>query len=276
MASPKDFLKKLSYHPVLVKLTKSLGLRKLLRAGYFYVNRPRDGVLTCTVENTDFNIRIANASELRLAESIVHEHGELPVIGSLVSATHDGDVVFDIGANIGIYTVALAQKTGFKGKVIAFEPEEKSHQRLAENVQLNGLTNVMLIKKALGDTNGKSQLYLGDTTGNFSLVKPYEQTDHVQTIDVVRGDDFIIQNNLPTPAVVKIDVEGFEYSVLQGLKHALSHSACRVLCCEIHPGLFPQGVQESMILDFITSVGFSKIQTFKREFSAYHVIAKKS
>ena len=81
---------------------------------------------------------------------------------------------------------------------------------------------------------------------------------------------------MPIANAVKIDVEGYEYSVIKGLEKILTSSACRVLCCEIHVGLFPEGITEEKIMETIKSFGFVKINTFERGFSAYHIIATKN
>jgi FkbM family methyltransferase len=242
---------------------------------YYYFAKPKNNVLDVTIGGNKAKFFVRNPDELRLAESVSGQWGEKPVIDSFVSLLKKGDAFYDIGANIGIFTVAVANAVGKEGKVIAFEPEKQSITRLKENLGINNLQNVKIIEKALGDENKKTKLYIGGTTGNFSLVNIYDQHADTQEIELVKGDDFVKNNNLPIPTAVKIDVEGYELSVLKGLEETLKNPVCKVICCEVHIGLFPKGITEENIIEFIKLLGFTKIQTFKRAFSAYHIIAQK-
>jgi len=268
-------LKKISYNPIIVKLVSFFHLRTLARKLYFYFSHPQNNILDVLVVGLNVKFYVRTPDDLRLVESVTGDAGEKKVIESFLDIIKEGDIVYDIGANMGTYSVLLAKKTGNNGKVIAFEPEEESHKLLMENIALNNLKNVSVIKKALGKENKNSDLYIGKTTGNFSLVKSYEHNLDSQKIEIVHGDDFVLKNNLPIPNALKIDVEGYEYDVLFGLKETLKNDLCRIICCEIHPGLFSDGVDERMILSFIKSLGFENVEVFKRAFSAYHIIATK-
>jgi len=242
---------------------------------YYYWDRPKNGILNVTVMGLPAKFHVRNPDELRLAESVSGQWGELPVIEGFLSHIHTGDVVFDVGANIGIYTILLAKKVGATGKVIAFEPEKESYDRLVDNAGINDLKNIIVQKKALGQEDKQAKLYIGKTTGNFSLIKSYEKGVGSQDIEIVSGDAFLKAQNLPVPKAVKIDVEGYEYNVLVGLQETLRQPSCKVICCEVHPGLFPDGVTEETVLKYIESLGFTETKMFKRAFSAYHIIACK-
>ena len=92
---------------------------------------------------------------------------------------------------------------------------------------------------------------------------------------VAAGDSFRESKKLPMPAVVKIDVEGFEYHVLQGLRHTLAHSECRLLCCEVHTQLVPKDISSERILGFVRSLGFSRTETYNR-YDTFHLLASKA
>lgn len=270
-----NFIKKVSYNPFLIKLVKFLHLRSILRKGYYKLNRPKDGVLDINLSGVSAKFLISNPDEFRLTESVTGENGEKKVLEKFLSLIKKGDVIYDIGANTGVWSVFLSKVAGDQGKVIAFEPEKESIQRLKENLKVNNISNVLIIEKALGDKNQKSKLFIGDTTGNFSLVNLYEKDEKFQEVEIVVGDDCVKDQNLPIPKAVKIDVEGYEYSVLMGLKNTLQNPACKVICCEVHLGLFPDGITDEKVIELIKSFGFKNIETFKRAFSAYHIIATK-
>jgi len=271
-----NFLKKVSYHPFIIKTIRFFHLRPILRKFYYYWACPKNSILQLKIDKIDAEFYVRTPDELRLAESVSGEWGEQRILKKLISNLDLGDIVYDVGANIGIYTVILAKAVGNNGKVVAFEPEKESFERLQENVKINNLNNVQIIRKALGDKNSDGKLYIGNTTGNFSLVKMYEEGINYQKVEIIRGDEFVKAENLPIPKLVKIDVEGYEYSALVGLRGTLIHPDCKIICCEVHPSLFPEGITEEKVLDLIKSFGFLKMDTFKRPFSAYHVIAYKN
>ena len=212
---------------------------------------------------------------MRLIESVTGDEGEKKVLSRLLSFLEEGDVVYDVGANVGVYSVILAKKIGVSGKVFAFEPEKESLAKLNENARLNGLENIVLVDKALGDSAASGNLYISQTTGNFSLANIYDKEAKSEPVEIVRGDDFVQQKNMPIPKAVKIDVEGYEYLVLKGLKETLARKECKIICCEIHVGIFSGDATEEKIFEFIKSLGFKEIEVFKRGFSAYHIIAVK-
>ena len=83
-----------------------------------------------------------------------------------------GDVVLDIGANIGYYTLILAKCVGKEGKVFAFEPEPNNFSLLKKNIQINGYKNVVLVQKAVSNKNEKLMMYLNkDNIGCHTIYK---------------------------------------------------------------------------------------------------------
>lgn len=123
----------------------------------------------------------------------------------------DGGLFFDIGANIGSYTLVSSEQD--RALVYSFEPHPATFGMLKENVELNRRDNVRLFNMALGIQAG--EVFLSDDPG--SAVNHIENKRGEKTIPVncIRADSFCMENNL-LPNHVKIDVEGFEYDVLAG------------------------------------------------------------
>src|SRR5208283_3055615 len=96
-----------------------------------------------------------------------HEADEKHLILSLIQP---GMVVFEIGANIGDYTLAFSRKCGPEGKVYAFEPSPKTFAVLRQNLELNGYRNTVLVNRAVSDTEGLACLFEdAGSSGNSSL-----------------------------------------------------------------------------------------------------------
>jgi len=131
---------------------------------------------------------------------------------------------------------------GEDGQVVAFEPEPLSRERLQQNVEANGLTNVRILPLALGRKRGTFKLAVeaAFTAGSHQVV-PFDSGATVSgrrlvDVEVVTGDELRRSSvaPLPMPDALKIDVEGAELDVLTGLEATLRDSRCRTLLCEVH------------------------------------------
>jgi len=152
---------------------------------------------------------------------------------ALQTLCRKGDIVLDIGANIGGFTVPLAERVGPTGEVHAFEPFRKMFQHLNANVALNGLVNVFTYNVALGREDHYEDVYSPDLgTFNFpSAVRIAEQLDHDEAeksnlryefkkerITVRRLDNFAFGGRV---GLVKIDVEFMEAEVILGARELI-------------------------------------------------------
>lgn len=271
-----DFIKRLTYRRELRKLVRFLHLSKVFRKWYYSWLRPPNGIMTMEVRGISSQFYIQTPGELRILESRGGGgYGEQHILEQLLSSLHPGDVVYDIGSHVGLYTVFLAKAVGSGGQVIAFEPENQNYEHLLNNLKLNNLPNVRAFRKALGDKDGEEKLYLGEDTGNSSLIQPHGRETNYELVELAKGDRFIKAENLPIPKMVKIDVEGYEYNVIEGLCHTLAQPTCELVCCEVHPTLLPAGVNPDAISVLLKSLGFDRVDTYPRD-SEYHIVAYKT
>jgi FkbM family methyltransferase len=144
---------------------------------------------------------------------------ELPVQEALSTCLKPGDTFYDIGANVGFFTVIAAKLVGSVGKVYAFEPDKHNAAAVRHNVKLNNFNNISVWEKAVADTSGKGELLLARYSGGHTLSvidRPRDLAGST-TVKVVSIDDLIEQQQLTPPTVVKIDVEGAEIEVLWGM-----------------------------------------------------------
>lgn len=174
-----------------------------------------------------------------------------------------GKVVYDIGANIGITTLFFAKHVGEEGLVVAFEPVPPTAQRLQENVRINRLQNVRIYAVALGNVAGQAEIcYAEDASGIATLRKDmaqgYQREYQMQTftVEVVPLDALVEREHLPAPDFIKIDVEGFEYQVLQGAR-ALIERARPSLFMELHGASHEERAETwKQIYEFLTARGY--------------------
>ena len=137
-----------------------------------------------------------------------------------------GDSFIDVGANIGMITLLAARRVGAAGRVHAFEPNPVAFRRLQDVLKINGIAHVTAREVALGDRPGAMVLsvLLGHTgmgtLGTVGGADADKITDRY-TVRVVPGDE-LIPPHLPGPAMVKLDVEGYECHALRGLHDTIS------------------------------------------------------
>ena len=130
-----------------------------------------------------------------------------------------GDVVLDVGAHYGFYSLLASCLVGVKGCVLAFEPHLHNYRRLAANLRLNGIKNVKAFNLALGEFNGRAKLYTDGESGAYSTF--FKRGARYQKVRMVRLDTVATQMGLEKLDLIKIDIEGAELSVLEGARETI-------------------------------------------------------
>jgi len=191
---------------------------------------------------------------LQLSFSGVHERFTTQFV---MQEIKKGDVVLDIGANIGYYTLIFAKLVGDNGKVFAFEPEPNNFALLKKNVEINGYHNVVLIEKAVSNKNGKTRLYLAKE--NLGDHRIYESEVIIGRnsieIDTVRLDDYF-KDYEEKIDFIKMDIQGAEPAAFEGMIRLLEKKHPKLLT-EFWPGGLNQfGVQPGEYINLIVRNGF--------------------
>tara|TARA_Y100000588_G_C14103688_1_gene859959 strand:+ start:245 stop:1087 length:843 start_codon:yes stop_codon:yes gene_type:complete len=160
----------------------------------------------------------------------IREYGEFSEIEFSIMQKFigNGDVVFDIGANIGAFTIPFAKKVGDDGKIYSFEPQSFIYDLLCRNIKENNLKNIRNFNNGLGESRQKIKLDKIDysSVGNFGgvgLKDDYDNTatakilknEKKQIVEIIKLDDFL---NIKKCDFVKMDVEMMEIDVLEGGK----------------------------------------------------------
>ena len=137
-----------------------------------------------------------------------------------------GGVAVDVGANVGAHTLTLATLVGTQGRVLAFEPNPATRRKLQVNLSLNALSQVDVFGVALGNTNEQLQLRvprsdsLQASNPGLASLHALETPHDLVNVDV-RVFDEVVGLKLERLDVVKIDVQGYEQAVLEGMKSSL-------------------------------------------------------
>jgi FkbM family methyltransferase len=177
----------------------------------------------------------------------------------LLGAIFEGMIVWDVGANVGVYTKLFAERVGLSGKVVAFEPSPKTFPILRDATR--AYPTVLIHNAALSNEDGGATFYISKTdTGHGttdSLIPSKRAEADAVIVTALRGDSPKLG---PTPNVVKIDVEGFELEVLQGMSGILSKAELRAIFIEVHfLELMNRGLAAApqQIVDILHAFGFT-------------------
>ena len=177
-----------------------------------------------------------------------------------------GQVFYDIGANIGVYTILAAYHVGDAGKVFAFEPHSANFSSLLNNIVLNKLTGIVCpCNFALNDEQGFFRFdYCSAEAGQSSsqLVPDHENFDRVNLPEIselkqaVSVDNLIVSREFPKPHHIKIDVDGNELRILRGMSGLLDSPERPIsIQVEISPS------REEDILSFLATHGYIPVKT---------------
>lgn len=163
-----------------------------------------------------------------------------------------GDVVLDIGANIGFYTKILSELVGDMGKVYAFEPDKTNFSHLINNTK--NLSNVEFINKAVSNKTGKITLYQSDLLNVDH--KTYATKDYTSKteIDCIAVDDIIPNKKVD---FIKIDIQGYEYFAFKGMQEIFKANDNLKIITELYPyGLNNSGISIEEFLHLLTENAF--------------------
>lgn len=172
----------------------------------------------------------------------------------------EGSCFLDVGAAAGAYSL-LAGYILKRGTVVAVEPDPSSFEQLVKNIQLNRFSScVIAMQTALGSEYGTATLYTDGAEGVAPRLRPAKGLDNAVETRVETVDELIEEEVMPSPTVVKIDVEGAEADVLLGMSETLGarKSAVSDIFLELHreAELIQFGTKRAEVLEIVDSFGF--------------------
>jgi len=178
-----------------------------------------------------------------------------PVFMDLIeSEVGDGDVAFDLGANIGYITTLLAKYVGVSGKVYGVEPSPRNFEILKKNISLNNQAEIVEVSQmAISASSGSRELNISSQSNLNSFTRTKHSIDSI-TVDTKSIDDFFEHRRYPN--FIKMDIEGAEVEALSGMDKLLSRHDGRLgILIEVHP-MYYDGEAFSQQLRRLFSEGF--------------------
>lgn len=172
-----------------------------------------------------------------------------------LSKLSKGDVVLDIGANMGVYSLLSSERVGSSGKIIAFEPDNENYECFKKSIRENKMDNIVLHPYAV--SNKTETIYFEKNafnSGNHQIRK--EKTDQSQhSIEAVCLDEFLV--DISRIDVIKIDIQGAEFFAFEGMKRLIERFPKVLIFAEYWvKGLKNMGVDPNNYLKLLESMDF--------------------
>jgi FkbM family methyltransferase len=204
----------------------------------------------------------------------VFEHGyyEQDTVDIFRKLLSPGMVVFDIGANIGQYSLVASERVGKTGKVHGFEPDPTTFAWLDRNIKLNQSSNVALNQVALFSESGKKTLYLANArdTGSNSFAIPWTFSGRTCEVTCSTVNDYLRKEKITHVDVLKIDVEGSELAILRGASALMDAEDKPVLLVEFEEERQAHfGTSCAHLANFLMSKGYALYKCSKPPLEPY-------
>lgn len=216
---------------------------------------------------------VMDLDQERMTERAILQHlgaglfYEPDVSAAIVRIVQPGDVVVDVGANIGFFSLLMGLLVGPEGSVVGFEPGDNNIPRLNANIALTKLENIFLVDKPASSAAGQISFYLNaDNSGGNALWDPAEFPGNERckkepekvTLQATTIDAEIARLGLSTPKLIKVDTEGAEHQVLTGARGLLEGCKVPYVIAELHEfGLAKMGSSQMGLRGYMEGLGYS-------------------
>ncbi len=169
----------------------------------------------------------------------------------------ESDIVIDLGAHIGYYTLLAAERVGITGKVYAFEPDPRNFSLLKKNVSVNDFPQVVTENLAVGAENGTVKLYREEHNLGDHRIYASDGKRHALEVNITKLDAYF-SSTLPSVALLKMDIQGAEYQALLGMRSLIKKNKNMVIITEFWPeGMRAAGSDPEAFLKELQSLGYT-------------------
>jgi FkbM family methyltransferase len=191
---------------------------------------------------------------------------EEPVVNLITSNLRASDVFFDVGANVGFFSLTAARIVGASGQVHSFEPLPKLADLLRKTVVANALTNMTVVEAVVGKTEGVSSIAAMPDSAYSHVMEGARSIDESHggwkriVVKSVALDDYVERIVGRLPRLIKMDIEGFEMEAIDGAQRMLSHANGPDVICEVgHPHLARFGHMPAELFGRFSAMGYTAV-----------------
>ena len=236
-----------------------------------YLGRTKTFVLNrCKTSSVEFDGRLMTIPENEYLQFTIltHNRSREKYFKKVIKK---GDIVLDLGANVGYFTCLFAQLVGETGKVYAFEPEPSNFKLLKKNVEMNNYKNVVLEEKAVSNKTHKARLFLTDNGSMDHRLYESDQKRESIEVDVIKLDDYFkdqeIQFNF-----IKSDLQGSDIAAIDGMQELFKKSKNVKMDFEFAPHMAKGfGSDPEEFIDRIKNLGFNFYENARYDIKPNHL-----
>jgi FkbM family methyltransferase len=175
-----------------------------------------------------------------------------------LSVCMPGSVFLDVGANCGYYTGLFLSRADRHSRVVALEPDPQCFPFLKRTAAANGATEATCLQVAAADASGTACLYRNDDNRGDNRLYRNDLATSSCLVQVTTADNILDELNILEANLVKIDVQGYEASVLRGMRRVIERTSRMIILTEFWPsGLEQAGDNPVAMLDFLSANGFA-------------------
>ncbi|WP_236622282.1 FkbM family methyltransferase [Novipirellula maiorica] len=176
---------------------------------------------------------------------------------TLLNCLQPGHVFFDVGANIGYFSLLASRLVGDSGRVVSFEPSARALSKLTAHLCLNRCSNVTVCSQAMGESVHTEQLHWAPESniGGSTIARGKPSQGYSESIFIRRLDDVADEMQL-APDLIKLDIEGFELFALRGAQKLLAEHHPTVVCELTNQFLHDHGQSGSEMLCLMRDLGY--------------------
>jgi FkbM family methyltransferase len=215
--------------------------------------------------NDDLIFEVHNLTEANRVQFLDDED---EFLSSLLFELQSMDIFFDIGACIGLFSIHAAKRCN---RVFAFEPDPGFRGHLERNIRINALTNLTTLPYAISDKSGFVTLFTDGIDGKSPSL---ENNNFTQGIEVESKSlsELVLNDLLPAPTVIKMDIEGAEILALRGMQDLIRKNPPRLIFLELHPILVSHfGSNAAEVLSILQAASYGVRWKSERDEQIHYV-----
>jgi FkbM family methyltransferase len=218
---------------------------------------PDERYVIIRIDNS-FNMRLDLSDPVQRKMYFFGDYDERYEARLIRQVLEPGEVFWDIGANIGFFSLVAASVLNNTGRVAAFEPGELTFESLTKNIEINVFKNIDAFKLAVTDREGEATLYSSRdrADGLANIYAPKEGQTQSQSCRTVFLDKFSPEMELKAPHFIKMDVEGAELAALQGAEEVIRRAQPLLLIEMKAENLQMAGTDKAQIPQLLAPYGY--------------------
>lgn len=194
-------------------------------------------------------------------------------IDYLYSNLKKGDTFIDVGGNIGLFSLNASGIVGNGGKVYAFEAFKPNYEKFSKHLSLNSFKNVTLEHLAISEKRGSLEILYNDHYDNVGMASSYlNDFTAKEIVESISLDDYIKAQKITKIDIVKIDIEGGEFSALKGMSDILTHYQPKIIIEINNIALKSSNHSEDELIQILHGKGYTKTKILSKSEGSYNAV----